>query len=130
MTKRGKMKNVYVLKSTPEDIDEKHKELDTKNVYLLKEDDEALSRYRDTVYAFVDDQDGLFLVLSHDKSFFNTFRNSFYKELRIDQERIRLMSSPKRGLEEIRVYREYQKTLFFLSSPLSTTDQPFLSSRN
>lgn len=112
MRKQGKMKSVYVVKSAPKDIDEKHRELDTKNVYLLKSDEETISRCRDTVYSFIDSKSGLFLVLSRDKTFFQNFRNSFYKELEIEQERIRLMSSRKRALEEINVYREYQKSPF------------------
>ena len=118
MKKPAKMKNVYVVKSSPEDIDEKHGELSTKNVYLLKSDDQAINRYSDTVLRFIS-RDGLFLVISQDKTFFLNFRNSFYKELSIEQERIRLISSPQRALEEIEVYREYGKKPFlFLESCL------------
>ena len=112
MRKQGKMKSVYVVKSAAKDIDEKHRELDTKNVYLLKSDDEAISRCRSTVSSFIDDKSGLFLVFSRDKTFFQNFRNSFYKELEIPQERIRIVASAKRAMEEIHVYREYQKTPF------------------
>lgn len=83
-----------------------------KNVYLLKSEEQAISRYQDTVYDFIDNNDGLFLVVSQDRTFFQNFRKSFYKELEIDQERIRLMSSLRRTQEEIRVYREYQKSPF------------------
>jgi tetratricopeptide (TPR) repeat protein len=111
------MKNVYVVKSAPKDIDEKHKELDTKNVYLLKSDEQTVNRYSNIVHDFIDDQDGLFLVVSQDKTFFQNFRNSFYKEMQVDQERIRLINSRRRAQEEIRVYREYQKKPFlFLES--------------
>ncbi len=112
MKKRGGMKNVYVVKSVPRSIDEKHKELDSKNVYLLKSDDQAINRYRDTVLDFLEDRNGLFLVISQDKTFFQNFRNSFYKELEIDLKRIRIVSNIRRGLEEIRVYMEYQKQPF------------------
>lgn len=112
MKRRGKMKSVYVVKSAPKEIDDKHKELDTKNVYLLKSDEQAVNRYSDIVYDFVDVTDGLFLVISDDKTFFQNFRNSFYKELEIDQERIRLEPSIRRAYEEIQVYREYQKKPF------------------
>jgi len=119
MRKHGKMKSVYVVKSAPKEIDETHKELDTKNVYLLKSDEQTVNLHRDTVCDFVDDTDGLFLVISQDKTFFQNFRNSFYKELEIDQERVRLIPTPRRGREEIKVYREYQKVPFlFIESKL------------
>ena len=128
MRKQDKMKSVYVVKSAPRDIDEKHRELDTKNVYLLKSDEEAISRCRDTVYSFIDDKSGLFLVLSRDKTFFLNFRNSFYKELEIEQERIRNVLSLRRTIEEIRVYREYQKSpfLFVESSFDGRSTLPFV----
>jgi len=113
-----KMKNVYVVKSSPADIDDKHSELSTKNVYLLKSDDQAINRYSEAVINFIN-QDGLFLVVSQDKTFFLNFRNSFYKELSIDQERIRLLPSAQRALEEIPVYREHDKKPFlFLEANL------------
>lgn len=112
MSKRGGMKNVYVVKSAPKDIDKKHKELDRKNVYLLKSDEESVNRYRDIVLDFLDECSGLFLVVSQDKSFYQNFRKSFYKELEIVQERIRLVSNVRRGFDEIRVYKEYQKQPF------------------
>ncbi|MDD3312428.1 response regulator [Pseudodesulfovibrio sp.] len=109
---------MYVVKSSSPDIDERHGELSTKNLYLLKSDDQAIHRYSDTVIDFVD-RDGLFLVVSQDKTFFLNFRNSFCKELEIDQGRIRLLSSTKRALEEIPVYREYGKKPFlFLEASL------------
>ena len=112
MKKRGGMKNVYVVKSAPKDIDEKHKELDKKNVYLLKSDEQAVNRYRDIVLDFLEDEDGLFLVVGQDKTFFQNFRKSFYKELEVDLERIRIVANGRRALDEIRVYMEYQKQPF------------------
>ena len=128
MKQQGKMKNVYVVKSAPKDIDEKHRELDTKNVYLLKSDEQAVNRYSDIVHDFVDEKDGLFLVISQDKTFFLNFRNSFYKELEVDQERIRFINSRRRAQEEIRVYREYQKKPFlFLENFLDgSSTLPFI----
>ena len=128
MSRHGRMKNVYVVKSAPKDIDEKHKELDTKNVYLLKSDEQTVNRYSDIVHGFIEDQDGLFLVISQDKTFFQNFRNSFYKEMQVDQERIRLITGRRRAQEEIRVYREYQKKPFlFLESFLDgSSTLPFI----
>jgi len=128
MKKRGGMKSVYVVKSAPKDVDAKHKELNSKNVYLLKSDEQAVNRYKDTVLDFVEDDEGLFLVVGKDKTFFQNFRNSFYKEFEIDLERIRIVSSGRRALEEIRVYKEYQKQPFlFVESEIEgRSSLPFI----
>lgn len=112
MKKRGQMKNVYVVKSAQKATDGKLKELETKDLYLLKSDDEVVNRYRDIVLDFVEEKDGLFLVVSEDKPFFQNFRKAFYKELEIEQSRIRHIPISRRAHEEIKVYREYQKKPF------------------
>lgn len=120
MNRRKKMKSVYVVKNSPPDIDEKHKELETKSVYLLKADDQVVNRYSDIVYDFIEDQDGLFLLISDDRNFYNNFRKSFYKEFQIDQERIRLAPNLQRAHKEIRLYREHKKTpLLFLERTMN-----------
>lgn len=112
MNRRGRKQNVFVVKSTPKEIDEKHKELSTRRVYLLKDDDQAIHRYENAIYAFVDDRGGRFLVLSHDRAFYQNFRNSFYKELQVSHKRIRLLKDTGHGLEEIRILREHRKPPF------------------
>lgn len=128
MNKHRKGKNVYILKHSPTEIDEKHKELQTKSVYLLKADDHVVTKYSDIVYDFIDENNGLFLIVSDDKTFYNYFRKSFYKELRIDQERIRLSANRQRALKEIRIYEEHKhKPLLFLESKLDGQSAlPFL----
>ena len=66
---RGAMNNVYVVKSAPPEVESSQKELERKNVYLLKEDQQAVNRYSDIVLNFID-KDGLFLIVGHDKTFF------------------------------------------------------------
>ena len=112
MSRRDRKQNVFVVKSAPKEIDERHKELSTKRVYLLKDDDQAIHRYQDAIYHFVDERDGLFLILSEDRAFYQNFRNSFYKELQIGHKRIRLLADTERGLEEIRFFREHHKPPF------------------
>jgi len=128
MKKRGSMKSVYVVKSAPKEVDEKHKEMQKKSVYLLKSDEQAINRYRDLVIDFVEELDGLFLVVSQDKTFFQNFRNSFYKELQIDLERIRIVTNSRRAQEEVRVYKEYQKQPFlFIESEIEgQSSLPFI----
>ncbi|QGY40480.1 response regulator [Pseudodesulfovibrio cashew] len=128
MTKRNRMKNVYVVKSDTTDIEEQHQELETKSVYLLKADDHVINKYSDIVYRFVDGDDGLFLIISQDRTFYNNFRKSFYKELRIDQERIRLSPNKEKAFKEIRIYREHDKhPLLFLEANLDgRSTLPFL----
>ncbi|MDC0335640.1 tetratricopeptide repeat protein [Pseudodesulfovibrio sp.] len=128
MKKHDKQKAVYVVKDGPNDIDRKHKDLATKNVYLLKENEEAIHRYSDTVCDFVNEDGGLFLAISQDKKFYHNFRTSFYNELRIDQERIRLIPCSQRAMKEIRVYKEHKKVpLVFLENILDgRSTLPFL----
>ncbi len=119
MKKRSGMKNVYVVKSAIADIDDNHKELEAKNIYLLKSDDQVVNRFRDIVLDFVEDDDGIFLVVGQDKAFFQNFRKSFYKELQIDLERIMLVPNGRRALDETRVHMEYQKLpLLFVESTM------------
>jgi len=128
MAQRKNKKNVYVIKNSPQDIDNRHKELETKNVYLLKADDQVVNRFSDVVFEFIDDNDGLFLLVSEDKNFYNNFRKSFYKEFHIDQERIRLTSNCERALKEIQIYRDHhKKPLVFLERTLNERSTlPFL----
>lgn len=115
MARRKNMKNVYVLKNSPQDIEEKHKEFASKSVYLLKADDHVVTKYSDTVYDFIEKDNGLFLLVSDDRTFYNNFRKSFYKEFRIDQERVRLTPNMQRAKKEIQVYREHKmRPLIFL----------------
>lgn len=126
--RRREMKNVYVLKGTPNNIEEKHKELSKKSLYLLKENEEAVHKYRHIITEYVSNQKGLFLVLSHDRGFYNNFRNSFYKELQIDQERIRMAPSFGRASKEIRVYRNsgFFPLIFLEGTMDGSTTLPYL----
>jgi len=129
MRKKGRSKNVYVVKTSAEDLEDikRRKEAETRNVYLLKEEDQAVHKYSDTVWDFVD-ADGLFIVLSDDRTFYINFRNSFYKELEIEMERVRLVNSPDRVRDEVGVYLDYQKRPFlFMDSDVGgVSTLPFL----
>lgn len=128
MPPRKSMRNVYVIKNSPQEVDAKHKELETKSVYLLKADDHVISRYSDLVHDFIEEKDGLFLLISEDKVFYNNFRKSFYKEFRIAQERVRETPNWKRAQKEIRVYLQHNKRpLVFLEHFLGGQSMlPFL----
>lgn len=129
MQRRGRTKNVYVVKTSAEDIEDikKRKEAESKNVYLLKSEEQAVCKYSDAVWDYVD-SGGLFIVLSEDKTFYVNFRNSFYKELEIGMERVRLVTSIDRARQEIQVYLDYQKKpfLFMDGSVGGLSTLPFL----
>lgn len=129
MMKKGRTKSVYVVKSTAEDIEDikKRKQAESKNIYLLKSQDQAVNKYSDAVWDFVD-TGGLFIVLSDDKTFYINFRNSFYKELEVDMERVRLVGSTERARQEINVYLDYQKKPFLFMDSIvgGMSTLPFL----
>lgn len=109
MPQRKDRRNVYILKNSPEEVEAKHKELKTKSVYLLKADDHVITKYSDVVYDFMDDG-GLFYMVSQDKAFYQYFRKAMYKEMRIDQERILLISNESRVISDLRKLTEHKKT--------------------
>ncbi len=113
MPQRKDRRNIYVLKSSPDDVEVKHKELKTKSVYLLKADDHVITKYRDIVYDFID-SDGLFYLVSQDKSFYQYFRKAMYKELRVDQERIHMVSNENRVISELQVLLDHAKNPMIL----------------
>ncbi|WP_147822552.1 response regulator [Salidesulfovibrio onnuriiensis] len=129
MRRKERTKNVYVVKSSAEDMEDikKRKDAESKNLYLLKAEDQAVNKYSEAVWDFVD-TGGLFIVLSEDKTFYVNFRNSFYKELEIEMERVRLVGSTDRAKQEIQVYLDYQKKPFlFMDSVVGgVSTLPFL----
>lgn len=125
MAGRKDRKNVYVLKNTPNEVEKKHKELQSKSVYLLKADDHVVTKYSDTVYDFIDSR-GLFLMITQDKGFFQYFRKALYKELRIEQERILQFTSETTALTALRKCTEQKlKPLVFVESIID--EHPSLS---
>ncbi len=113
MSNRADRRNVYVLKNSPDEIEVKHKELKTKSVYLLKADDHIITKYRDIVYDFIDDA-GLFCLVGQDKAFYQYFRKAMYKELRVEQERVHLISNESRVISELQVLHDHSRRALVL----------------
>lgn len=125
MAGRPDRKSVYILKNTPTEVEKKHKELQSKSVYLLKADDHVITKYSDTVYDFIDNR-GLFFIVSQDKGFFQYFRKALYKELRIEQERILQFTNETTAMTAISKCKAQKLTpLIFLESIIG--EHPTLS---
>lgn len=115
MRRQRDKRSVYVIKNDPNDVEAKHKELQTKSVYLLKADDHVVTKHSDTVYNFVDQVGGLFYIVSPDRSFYQFFRKAMYKEFRVDQERIHLTTNPAKVMKELKILFGHKKyPLIFL----------------
>ncbi|MDY7002170.1 MAG: hypothetical protein SVS15_10375, partial [Thermodesulfobacteriota bacterium] len=95
-TKRVRGKNVYVLKD--ENGQETSKKSEGKSVYVLKTSEEIIHKYADLIYDFLDEEGGLFLLISRDKGFLLSFKSTLHKEMFIENERIRAVSNVERAL--------------------------------
>jgi len=109
-TKRVRGKSVYVLKD--ENGKETSKKSEGKSVYVLKTSEEVIHKYADLIYDFLDEEGGLFLLISRDKGFLLGFKSTLHKEMFIENERIRAVSNVERALMEIEVYVEHGKKPF------------------
>lgn len=98
-----RMKSVYIVKSANPELDdlEKKKKTETKAVYILKECEEAIVRYQDCIFNFVDEKAGLFYLVSDDKMFYQTVRTALRGELGLQTELICLATSVQRAVGEL-----------------------------
>jgi len=112
--RNARLKNVYVVKSQRAELDrlQKKEKTETKSLYVLKESEEAVVKYQDVIYDFVDEMGGLFYVISQDRSFFQNLYNALNKELGIEQEFIRMGTSVQQAAKEIEVFCEHGKRPF------------------
>ena len=108
-TKRFRGKSVYVLK---DQNGEASKKAEGKGVYVLKTSEEVVHKYADLIYDFLDEDGGLFMLVSRDKAFALSFKSTLHKEMFVENERIRIVSSVERALMEIEVYVEHGKKPF------------------
>ncbi len=112
--REARLKNVYVVKSSRAELDrlQKKEKTETKRLYVLKESEEAVVKYQDVIYDFLDDMGGLFYVISQDRSFFQNLYNALNKELAIEPEFIRMATSVQQASKEIEVFCEHGKRPF------------------
>lgn len=75
--KKVKKKNVYVVKTDKAELKELEakKKSETKGVYIVKTDEEVVNRYKGVIHEFLTSP-GVFLLVTKDKTFFQTFRST------------------------------------------------------
>lgn len=112
--RNARLKNVYVVKSSRAELDrlQKKEKTETKRLYVLKESEEAVVKYQDVIYDFVDEMGGLFYVISQDRSFFQNLYNALNKELAIEPEFIRSATTVQQANKEIEVFYAHGKRPF------------------
>ncbi|QJB57320.1 tetratricopeptide repeat protein [Pseudodesulfovibrio sp. zrk46] len=114
MVKRQRTRNsksLYVIKSCQTELKdlEAKKKSETKSLYVVRTDDEVTHKYGDVVYDFVD-QPGVFILITRDKNFYQTFKNAIVHDLRIESEYVQVVSSLTRASELVQYFHDKKVT--------------------
>jgi tetratricopeptide (TPR) repeat protein len=86
MKKRSKNKSLYLVKTEQAELQEleaRHRS-ETRNLYVIKTDEEVANKYRDVIVDFAADK-GVFLLVTRDKTFIQTFRSAVCQTVGIPQ---------------------------------------------
>jgi tetratricopeptide (TPR) repeat protein len=104
-------KSLYVIKACETELKELEakKKSEMKSLYVVRTDDEVTNRYRDIIYDFVDDP-GVFIVVSRDRMFFQTFRQAIVHDLEIENEYVQIVSDLKRASELVQYFHDKKIT--------------------
>ena len=75
-------KSLYVVKSQQDPASElaPKKQSETRNLYVLRTNDETVNKYCDVIYDF-SDEGGVFLILTRDKIFYQAVKNTLCHDL-------------------------------------------------
>ncbi len=75
-------KSLYVVKSQQDPTSElaPKKQSETRNLYVLRTNDETVNKYCDVIYDF-SDEGGVFLILTRDKIFYQAVKNTLCHDL-------------------------------------------------
>lgn len=100
-------KSLYVIKSCQTELKdlEAKKKSETKNLYVVRTDDEIANRYSDIIYDFVD-QPGVFILVTRDKNLYQTFKTGIIHELGIEPEFVQVVSDLTRATELVQYFRD------------------------
>ncbi|MGL1861799.1 MAG: tetratricopeptide repeat protein [Pseudodesulfovibrio sp.] len=115
-------KSLYVLKSCQDELKdlEAKKKSETKSLYVVRTDDEIVNKYSDIIYDFIDTP-GVFVLISRDKNFYQTFKVAMSQALRIEQEFVQVVSSISRATELLQFFSEKDiKTFVFMEHSLDS----------
>lgn len=102
-----KSKSLYVIKTCQDELRdlEAKKKSETKNLYVVRTNDEVTNKYSDVVYDFVDEP-GVFILITRDKTFCQTFRNAIIHDLGIDPEYIQVVTDLNRAAELVQFFQD------------------------
>jgi len=115
-------KSLYVIKTCQSDLKdlEAKKKSETKSLYVVKTDDEVANKYADVIYDYVDEP-GVFVLISRDKTFYQTFKSAISHELGIENEFIQLVPDLARAAELIQFFTEKEvKPFIFMENALDS----------
>lgn len=105
--RKRKSKSLYVVKTAGEefkDLKEKKKS-ETKNLYVVRTNDEVVNKYADIIYDFVDTP-GVFILVTRDKNFYQSFKTAIAYELGIELDFIKAVSDLNRAADLIPFFAE------------------------
>lgn len=114
--RRRNTKNLYVVKSANKELQnfEPKSQTETRSIYVLKTNEEIVNKYCSIIYNFVD-TNGVFLLVSDDKLFYQSFKTAVSYELGIELDFIRVTSDLEKAKHFIDFYKEHDlKPLVFL----------------
>jgi len=121
MRKRN-AKSLYVIKSCEaelKDIEEKKKS-ETKNLYVVRTEDEVVNKYSDLIYDFVDNP-GIFILITRDKNFYQSVKSAIVLSLGIEQEYIKVVPDLTRAAEVLQFFIEKEvKPFIFMEHCLDS----------
>lgn len=126
--KRNK-KSLHVIKACEGELKhlEAKKKSQMKSLYVVRTNDEVKNKYRDVIYDFVDEP-GVFIVVSRDKTFTQTFRQAVLHDLEIESEYVQIVSQTERAAELVQYFhdRDIEPCLFLEQSIGSELTLSFL----
>lgn len=127
--RKRNQKSIHVIKACESELKELEakKKSEMKALYVVRTNDEVTNKYRDIIYDFVD-KPGVFLVVSRDKAFTQTFRQAIVHDLDIENEYVHLISETKRAAELVQFFHDkgIEPCIFLEHSIASELTLPFL----
>jgi len=100
-------KSLYVVKACGSELKdlEAKKKSETKNLYVVRTNDEIVNKYCDVIYDFVDEP-GVFILITRDKAFYQVFKSVISHELGIELDYIQVVADLGRAAEIIQHFTE------------------------
>ncbi|MDC0335701.1 tetratricopeptide repeat protein [Pseudodesulfovibrio sp.] len=108
-----KSQSLYLLKSCEEELRDlaAKKKSETRNLYVVRTDDEIVNKYSSIVYDFVDTP-GVFILITRDKNFYQVFKNTICHALGIEPVFIQSAADTSRAAELLELFSEKGITPF------------------